>query len=129
MPLFDRLVLGFLGGLAGFVASLVAGALRALILVATGSAVTFDGVWPDLVYFASGCVAAGVFLGLLWPLRKYRFGSYAIGMLGLGGLTAMIIVTVSGSPWHWRHGEWLGLASMTILGGVTVGVALGRSTR
>jgi len=122
-----RPIIGAIAG--GFVASLLigVGVIRALFAVASGHAVDFTRDLPELAGYVASFIAAGLLVGTLWPIRRYRAGRVGIWIIGMAVVVGTIMRMESGPFSSWSHRDiWIG-AILTVVFGVAAAVGFERS--
>ena len=113
-----RMVAGLAMGALGALVLLGVGALRALFVVATGSTVSTEGMWPGVAWYALGCMVAGAVIGLLFPLHRLRGGKYILGVIE-GCIVVGFIARMEDGPFtQWDGSTFIMIATLGALFGV-----------
>ena len=108
-----RTGLGAAGGAALAVAFLLIGVLRAVIVLLRGRSVGFTGFLTTALWYVYGFAMGGAFVGLLWPLTRWRPLRYVVGILAAACFVGALLIDDDGPPWAWSRDTttlWLGLS-------------------
>ena len=122
--LLERLRDGALGGLLFAAFGLLLGAVRIGFALLGGSHFHFE--LQDAVVLGAYPVAfmlAGMSVGALYPLRRYRLGALLLGLLGFAIFFAVILIAMDGWFWRWPRVDWL----VVCIGALTMGPIAGYS--
>ncbi len=127
LPRLPRPIVGAIAG--GFVALFLIGVgiIRALFAVASGHAVDFTPDLPELAGYVASFVVAGVLVGTLWPVRRYRLGRIGIWILGTAVVVGTIMRMESGPVSNWSHNDIWIVVTLTVVFGVAAAVGFERS--
>jgi hypothetical protein len=126
MPLIQRILRGALIGGAVSLCFLGIGLLRAAFALFGGTKVSFDGTWPEGLWYVGGFVVGGAAVGLCWPVRSYRAGRIGIWILGMVFVMLAILRMESGPPSMWKAEDfWIG-GILAVFFGVAAAVGFER---
>jgi hypothetical protein len=121
-PLVERVRDGALGGLLLAAFGLLIGAVRIGFALLGGHRFHFG--LQDALVLASYPLAfmlAGMVVGALYPLRRYRFGALLLGLLGFAIFFAVILLGVHGWFSRWPRSDWF----VVCIGALTMGPVAG----
>ena len=92
-----------LGAGVGCVA-LAFGAVRIVLSLASGQRIRFDDVGSGILFYVASFVLAGAAMGLLWPVKRTRAGRVALGVIG-AGITTLVMMRGFIGPLTRRDGS------------------------
>jgi hypothetical protein len=121
-PLLERLREGAVGGLLLGAFGLLIGAVRVGFALLGG--VRFHLSRQDAVVLVSypfAFMLAGIGVGALYPLRRYRLGALLTGLFGFAIFFAAILLSMDGWFSQWPRADWFVLCIGTLTMGPIAG--------
>ena len=129
MRVLRRIGIGALGGVLVAILFLAVGLVRATIALVGGRRVSFEGLWPTVAWYVGGFASAGVVVGFLWGLTRYRLGRWVLAVIGAACVVGALFTESDGAPWKWNHDTVVGFAGLSLVFGLAAGLGIDREYR
>src|SRR5688500_14433964 len=106
------------GALAAF--ALAVGVVRCALVESRGVDVSgpTSSDFELVMLYVAGFIIAGAVVGAASPIRRFRIGALALGLVGAGIVATAIAVAEDGRPRHWEDATWFATVGATLIFGV-----------